>query len=88
MTNKIIVKVIIPNIDNDFDIVIPVNEQLWRVEKLIMKCIYDLLGVAYNPKTESYKILNKITGYEYDKNEIIIDTDIRNGTELLFVKEI
>ena len=88
MNNKVLIKVILPNIESEYDVFIPVNEQLWRIEKLTIKCIYDLLNMEYNPKTESYIIINKITGQIYDKNQVILDTDIRNATELYFVKEI
>lgn len=87
MNNKIIVKVILPNIELESDVFIPVNEQLWKIEKLIVKCVYDILSIAFNPKQESYVIINKITGQIYDKNQTVLNTDIRNGTELYFIKE-
>jgi len=87
MNNKVLIKIILPNMEKEYDLFIPVNEQLWKVEKLIMKCIYDILNIPYNPKTETYTIINKNNGIKYDKNQIIIDTDIRNGTELYFIKE-
>ena len=88
MNNKVLIKAILPNIEQEYDMFIPVNEQIWKIEKLAVKCIYDILNISYNPKQESYNIINKITGQIYDKNQIVIDTDIRNGTELYFVKEI
>ena len=87
MNNKVLIKAILPNIEQEYDMFIPVNEQIWKIEKLAVKCIYDMLNISYNPKQESYNIINKITGQIYDKNQIVIDTDIRNGTELYFVKE-
>lgn len=88
MNNKVLIKVILPNMELEFDMFIPVNEQLWKIEKLAVKCIYDIINMQYNPKTEAYTIINKITGEVYDKNKVVIDTDIRNGTELYFIKEI
>lgn len=88
MNNKVLIKVILPNMELEYDMFIPVNEQLWKIEKLSVKCIYDMTNMHYNPKTESYSIINKITGQIYDKNSVVIDTDIRNGTELYFIKEI
>ena len=87
MNNKVLIKAILPNIEVEYDVFIPVNEQLWRIEKLTIKCIYDLLNMEYNPKTESYIIINKITGQIYDKNQVILDTDIRNATRLLLISE-
>ena len=87
MNNKVLVKIILPNLEQEFDVFIPVNEQIWKIEKLVSKCIYDILNISFNPKEESYNIINKITGQIYDKNQIVLDTDIRNGTELYFIKE-
>ena len=87
MNNKVIIKVILPNIELECDVFIPVNEQLWKIEKLVLKCVYDIINLAYNPKEDSYIIINKNSGKIYDKNQIVIDTDIRNGTELYFIKE-
>ena len=87
MNNKVIIKVILPNIELECDVFIPVNEQLWKIEKLVLKCVYDIINLAYNPKEDSYIIINKNSGKIHDKNQIVIDTDIRNGTELYFIKE-
>lgn len=88
MNNKVLIKVILPNMELEYDMFVPVNEQLWKIEKLAVKCIYDLANIKYNPKSDPYIIINKITGQIYDKNLVVLDTDIRNGTELYFIKEI
>ena len=33
MNNKILIKLIVPDLDNTYDIFIPVNELVWRVKK-------------------------------------------------------
>ena len=45
MKNKVIVKVVFPSIDKTYDIKIPVNEVLWKINKLIVKAIYDMNGM-------------------------------------------
>ena len=35
----------------------------------------------------NYYLMNKDTNRIYNSNEIIIDTDIRNGTELLLISK-
>ena len=87
MNNKVLVKILLPSMEKEFDVFIPVNEQMWKVEKLLMKCIYSVENVNYDPRTENFCIINKKTGQMYEKNVVIIDTDIRNGTELYFVRE-
>ena len=49
---------------------------------LIQKSAADLLGV--NSNKDKYVIINKKTNEVYDVNKIVRETDIRNGTELIF----
>lgn len=84
MKNKILVKLIVPEIDSTYDVFIPVNEVTWKVKKLVIKSIFDLSGGALDLK-KSYALINKVDGKQYDNNSVIIDTDIRNATELVLL---
>ena len=81
MKNKVLIKVIIPELDETYDVFIPVNEITWKVKKLIVKSVFDLAGIS-QPKNE-YLLINQNTGKVYLNNEVVINTDIRNGTSLL-----
>lgn len=81
MKNKVLVKIMIPEINESYDVFIPVNEYIWKINKLIQKSISDLTGGSLNLEKE-YVLINNYTGKVYKNNEIIIDTEIRNGTEL------
>ena len=81
MKNKVLVKIIVPEINESFDVFIPVNEYIWKINKLIQKAIFDLTGGTLNSEKE-YVLINNYTGQVYKNNNIIIDTEIRNGTEL------
>ncbi len=87
MKTKVLVKAIFPAMDMEYDVKIPVNEQVWKVNKLLVKAVFDMNNFAYDMKNDNYVILNKKNGTIYDNNQVIIDTDIRNGTELIFIKE-
>lgn len=87
MTNKVMIKAIFPQIDKSYDIRIPVNEILWIVKKLTVKAVYDLNCINVDIFNSKYIMINKSTGQIYDNNSIVIDTDIRNGTEIIFLME-
>lgn len=87
MKNKVIVKTIFPSIDKEYDIKIPVNELSWKVNKLIVKAVYDMNGIHIDLKEDKFVMMNKSTGKIYTNNVPIIDTDIRNGTEIVFLRE-
>lgn len=84
MENKVLVKLLVPALDRTFDLFIPVNEMIWKANKLMVKSISDLTGVSLNIK-DTYFLINKNKGTVYNNNDVIIDTDIRNGTELVML---
>ena len=84
--NKVLIKLIVPELDNTFDIFIPVNEIIWKVKKLIIKSIYDLTGGALEVNRE-YTLINKLNSMEYDNNAIIIKDMIIYLKFLISVKE-
>lgn len=85
MNNKVLIKLIIPELNKSYDIFIPVNELVWKIIKLITKSISDLTGGALDLKGE-YILLNSSLGKVYKNNDIIIDTEIRNSTELILLQ--
>lgn len=86
MDNKVLIKLTVPEINQTFDIFIPVNEVLWKVKKLISKCVKDLSGNNFDFSKE-YILINIETNQIYNENDIIINTDIRNATRLLLISE-
>ncbi len=84
MNNKVLVKFIVLELDISFDAFIPVNELVWKIKKLVAKSISDLTDVK-EINEKDYILLNKDNSRIYKNNEIILKTDIRNGTELLLV---
>ena len=82
MENKVLIKLTVPSIKESFDLFLPVNEITWKIKKMLIKSISDLSSIALDSNKE-YILLNKENCRIYHNNEIIIDTDIRNGTELL-----
>ena len=42
MENKVLIRVMVPLLDDSFDCFIPVNEVIWKIKKLIIKSISDL----------------------------------------------
>lgn len=85
MNNKVLVKIIEPIMNESFDMYIPVNEYIWVVKKLIAKNLSGLLP-AYSDNVKTV-LINMDTSRIYTNNEIIIDTDIRNGTKIIIIVE-
>ena len=84
MENKVLIKLIVPEIDEEFDIFIPVNEVIWKINKMLIKSVGDLSNIFVGTKL-NYVLINKTTTRVYNNNEIVINTDTRNGTELMLI---
>ena len=81
MENKVLIKLTMPTLNETFDLFLPVNEVIWKIKKMLIKSISDLTGEALD-SNKNYVLLNKDTCEIYHNNDLVIDTDIRNGTEL------
>ena len=84
MKNKVLIKLWIPELDVDYDVFIPVNEVMWKVKILLLKSVEDILKISINNNIDYY-LVNKDTCKIYDSNEIVLNTDIRNGSEILLI---
>ncbi len=82
--NKVLVKLYIPVIEEQYDVWLPKNKKIYNVILLLLKGINELTKDAFN--TESLPILyNKLTGAKYNINDRVQDTDITNGTEIILI---
>ena len=86
MENKVLIKLIVPDLDETFDIFIPVNELIWKVKKLIIKTVFAITNLEMS-ESSVYILINKKDSRIYQNNEIIINTDIRNGSEIILISQ-
>ena len=82
--NKVLVKLYVPKLDEQYDIKIPLNRRIYNVIKLLNKAIYELSG-GYYKTNESHVLYDKLTGKPYDMNLSIKETNIRNGKEIVLI---
>lgn len=85
MKNKVLIKVIVPETDDTFDIFIPVNEVIWKIRKFIVKGISDLSSGMIDEDDE-YCLMNLDSSVIYDNNQIVLNTDIRNASEIVLLR--
>jgi len=82
--DKILVKLYLPMIEQQYDILIPKNRKIYSLVKLIAKAIYELSDGNYNPSTIP-TLYDKLSGRAYDYNSNVKDTNIKNGTEIVML---
>ena len=78
--NKVIVNLYILSLGMSYEIYLPVNEKVGNISKLINNTMFDSIGMDKN-----FTILNVEDGICYQKNVLVRDTNIKNGTRLLLV---
>lgn len=84
MMNKVLVNLYVPMLDKSYDVFIPVNEIMWKINRLLTKSISDLVDGSF-PLDKNYILVNIENGRIYDNNEIVINTDIRNSTKIALI---
>ena len=81
MDNKVITKIFVPALEFDFEAKIPINKNINQIMYLIQKYI---VSVYKDYEIRDDRILcDRRTGKIYDPNEIVLDSTIRNGTQLI-----
>lgn len=84
MKNKILVKVYVPSIDEEYEIYIPANESIKKILELIVKSVYELSDSNLNQDVIHY-ILDPDTSTIYTDNQIIRDTNIKNSKKIILI---
>lgn len=79
---NILVSIFVPLIGLEYEAKIPINKTIGSIKKNIEKAIYDLSGGSCKID-ENSSLINKKSGVVYSNVTYVIDSDIRNGTELI-----
>lgn len=84
MNDKVIVKIIVPEISETYNLFLPINKKMGTIIKLINKGINELTNGDF-PITANCKLYNADTLQVYEPNVLLFNTDIRNSTKLVLL---
>lgn len=82
--NEVLVKLYVPTIDQQYDIWLPINKKIATIINLLVKAVNEFTKGYYSPNKMPY-LYDKVTTNAFDINLRVIDTEIRNGTELILI---
>ena len=82
MDYKILIKLFLPELEQSFEMYIPVNRTIGQVIELMNKVVNDITLNVY-PIKEGQQLMNRRNNTFYEYNDLIRNTNIRNGTELV-----
>lgn len=80
MKNKVLVELIVPEIDEIFNVYFPINRRIGNVVELLNKSLNDITGGIYG---NEQNFLYSESGEKYNFNSLVRETDIRNGTRVV-----
>lgn len=84
MTEKVLVKLFVPSIDEVYSVYIPINSRISNNILLLNKSVFELSNGEYVP-LDSARLYDRDTGEMYSTNLLVRETNIRNGSGLVLL---
>lgn len=82
MKNKILVELIVPEIEEKYNVYLPINRKVGNVIVLLSKAVSELTNGVYAVSTKT-NLYDTSTGLAYDMDNIVLNTNIRNGSKVV-----
>jgi hypothetical protein len=84
MENKVLIKLLVPEMDEQYDIFLPINKKIGNIIMLLSKAVNELTNNEFNGNNYC-ELYNAITGEIYGPDVLLINTNIRNNTKLILI---
>ena len=85
MNNKILIEVIVPLLEENFEIYIPVNKRISTVIKLIEKSLNEITNGYYPTQKEKSVIIDEESGSVFDVNLTVKESKMINGSKIILI---
>ena len=85
MNNKILIEVIVPLLEENFEIYIPVNKRISTVSKLIEKSLNEITNGYYPTQKENSVIIDEESGSVFDVNLTVKESKMINGSKIILI---
>ncbi len=84
--NKVLVKLVVPEVDKTYDLFLPTNKKIGNIINLLNTTVTEFTSYEFS-KSTSNLLFNARTGHQYSPDDLLLNTDIRNGTILVLLSE-
>ncbi len=81
MKIKVLVELRIPEIGEIYSVYLPSNKRIGTIIMLLNKAINELSNGEFEISNQNF-LINSETGQIYLKDEMLLNTDIRNGSKI------
>lgn len=82
--NKVCVDLIVPSIEERYNVFIPVNKKTIEIIFLLNKAISDMTSGNF-PISENLSLINADNGTIYDVDNTFLENKILNGAKLILI---
>lgn len=82
--DKILVLVYVPLLEQQYDILIPINRKVGTIKNLIANTVVELSDGNFQPDG-NFKLYDKKTGKKIDNDVYVKNSGIVNGTKLILL---
>lgn len=82
--NKVLVELVVPEIDKTYQLYLPINKKIGNIINLLNEAIFELSNGEL-PQSKSNSLYNVDTLEKYSSDILLINTNIRNGTRLVLI---
>lgn len=84
MKNKVLIQLMVPDIEKTFDIYLPINKRIGNIINLLNQAITEITKGTYQG-TKKTGLYNSRTGEKYSVDALVRNTNIRNGVKLVLL---
>lgn len=84
MNNKVLVELIVPEIEEKYNVYLPIHKRIGNIIVLLNKSIDEFTNGVYKGNSET-SLYSATTGEQYPIDKILYETDIRNGQQLVLL---
>ena len=82
--NKIMVIVYVPLLEEEFDVLIPINKKIGVIKQYILDTVFEVTGVRMENK-DDLTLYDKDTGKRLMNDIYVKNSGLVNGTKILIV---
>lgn len=84
MKNKVLIKLLVPEIDEEYDMFVPINIRVGSLIYLLNVSLKEISGGLYESKNNR-QLHSVEDGTIYEVDKLIRETNIRNGSILIYI---
>lgn len=84
MKNKILIELVVPDIDEIYNVYIPINKRIGNIIILLAKAVSEFNLGEFEENNHNC-LYDGETGQRYTVNELVRNTNIRNGSRLILM---